>query len=161
MTPDHAPVHIQQYQTADLLVHPSQAAGQLAQQDEGDPRGLCQEVLKVLTSDHEQAGVFHRDDMRGAGLVVDERHLAEEFARAHHRQNHLTAILADQHDLDLTVRDHVQRIPGIVLEQNDGVPRVGAFSGYGSDPIEIGRSQLAKERDFSEDVGNRHGGHPL
>ena len=48
--------------------------------------------------------VLHRDDVRRAGLVVDQRQLAEVVAGLEHAEDHLAAVLADEDDLHAALR---------------------------------------------------------
>jgi len=77
--------------------------------------------------------------VRRARFLVDQRHLAEEVALAEHRQDHFPAVFTDQDDLDLALRDHVERIPGVVLKQNHRVARVAALPSDLRHPVELGR----------------------
>ena len=94
--------------------------------------------------------------MRGARLVVDQRHFAEKLARAHHREYHLPAVFTDQDDFHLSLGDDVERVPRVVLEENDGVFRVGPLSRNLHDPLQVDGAKLAEQRDFLEDRGSGH-----
>ena len=135
----HASVHIEEHQAADLLVDAAQAPGQLAQQRERDAGRVLEDALEIFAAQHEQRRVFHRDDVRGARLVVDQRHLAEELALAEDGQDDFSAILADQDDFDLALGDDVERVTGIVFEEDDGVLRVGAVARDFHHPLKVSR----------------------
>ncbi len=152
----HAPIDVEQHEAADLLVHTAQAPGQLFEQREGDHRDLREDRLEVLAAQDDQRRVFHRDHMSRARFVVDQRHLAEKLARAHDRENDLAPVLADQDYFHLPIGHDVERVPRVVLEENDGVLRVGPLAGNLHDPLQVDGAELAKQRDFLEHRGSGH-----
>src|SRR2546430_5717451 len=116
-------VNVEQHEAADFLVHPAQPAGQLTQQRECDAGRMLEDALEILAPQDDQRRVLHRDHMGGAWLVVDQRHLAEEISFAEDRENDFAAVLADEDDFYLTLPDDVERITGVVLEEDDGILR--------------------------------------
>ena len=120
----HPTVHVQQDQASDLLIRTAEPAGELTQQPDGDFGRATQPGLKVLTPQHQDRRIRHRDDVCRARLIVDQRHLAEEAAFPKHGKNDLAAILADQDDLHLARGDQVERVARVILEQDDAALRV-------------------------------------
>ena len=152
----HPSVHVEQHQAADLLVHAAQSPGQLSEQREGDHRRLRENRLEVLPTQDHQGRVLHGDDVGRARLVVDQRHFAEELAGAHHGENDLASVFADQDHFHLALGHDIERVPRVVLEQDDGVLRIRPLPGHLHDPLQIGRAKLAEQRDFLEDCGSGH-----
>src|SRR2546430_8954549 len=93
-----SPVHVEQHEAADFFVDATQPARQLAQQREPNAGRMLQDALKILAAQHVQRRVLHGDDVRGARLIVDQCHFAEEFALAEHGENYFPSIFADQDD---------------------------------------------------------------
>src|ERR1043165_3602714 len=113
---------------------------------ERDAGRVLEDALKIFAPQYEQRRVLHRDHVRGARLIVDERHLAEELAFAEHRQNHLAAVFADEHDFDLPLGDDVERVTRIVFEQDDGVFGIGTVARNFHHALQIGGGELAEDR---------------
>src|SRR5262245_13405905 len=153
-------MNVQQHEAADLLIDAAQAARQLAQQRQRDAGGVFEDALEVLAPQHEQRRVFHRNDVRRARLVIDESHLAEELAFAEHGENDLSAVFSDEDDLHLPLRNDVQRIAGIVFEQDDGILGVGSVASDFYHPLQIDRSELAEHRNLLLHLGRGHSDAP-
>ena len=81
-------------------------------------------LAEILAAQHEQVRIFHRDHVRRARPVVDERQLAEVLADAEHAEDDLAPVFTDEHDLDASLAHDEQRVAGIVLEENDAALRV-------------------------------------
>jgi hypothetical protein len=67
--------------------------------------------------------------VRGAGFLVDDRHLSEEVAFAEHGEDHLPAILCDQDHLHLPGGDEIERITGIIIKNDDASLGISTFPG--------------------------------
>ena len=117
---------------------------------------MLEDALEVLATQHEQRRIFHGDDVRRPRLVVDQRHLTEELPFAEDGENDLAAIFADQDDFDLTFRDDVQRVAGIVLEQDDGVFGIRTVARDFNHPLQVDGCKLAEERDLLQHVRGGH-----
>ena len=117
---------------------------------------MLEDALEILAPQDDQCRVLHRDHMGGARLVVDQRHLAEEISFAEDRENDFAAVLADEDDFYLTLPDDVERITGVVLEEDDGVLGVGAVAGDFHHPLEVGGGKLTEEGNLLQHVGCRH-----
>ena len=60
----------------------------------------------------------------GAGLVVEQAHLAEEVpGRLEHREDDLPPLLPEEDHLHLPLREHVERVARVVLTDDDGAGR--------------------------------------
>ena len=93
------PGHVEQREAVDLPVGAAQAARQLLQQRPGD-RGIgLDAAAEVVAAQHEEVRVLHRDHVRRARLLVDQRELAEMLADPEHAEDDFAAVFADEHDL--------------------------------------------------------------
>src|SRR5262249_22277603 len=117
----YAAVDVEQHQAANLLVGAAQPLDQDLQELERDLRRFLQARLEIVAPQHEELRVLHGDDVGAARLVVDQRHLAEKVAVAHHREDDFAAVLADQHDLHLAGGDDVEGVARVILEKNDRI----------------------------------------
>jgi hypothetical protein len=93
-------------------------------------------------------------------FVVEDAHFTKEVAIPEHRENHLPPVLGDEDDLDLAIGDHVERVAGIIPEDDHrslGVPpsRTRAAKAAKSDSARPLKSGTA-----AEDMDGRqvHGG---
>ena len=148
--------HVEQHERADLVVGPAQALGQRAQQTERNARVRLEGVLEILPAQYQQVGVLHGDHVGRAGLVVDQGHLAEEVALTQDGKDHLSSVLADEHDLHLPSHHDVQCVTRVVLEQNNRVLRVGALACRFGHTGQLGLSQSGEERNPVQSVGYGH-----
>jgi len=53
---------------------------------------------------------------------------------------------------NLTLGDDVERVAGIVLEQDDGVFGVGAVARHFHHPLQVGGGELTEQRDLLQHV---------
>ena len=95
---------------------------------------------------------------RGSSSIT--RHLAEEAAFPQHRENHLPAILGDEHYLHLTRRDQEQGVARVVLEDDHAALGIAALAGQLGERGEVGLAQTGEKWDLAEDLdrGQGHGG---
>ena len=91
---------VEQHEAADLFVGAAQPPRQLGEKRPRDRGRGIDALSEVLAAQHEQRRVLHRDDVRRARAVVDQRELAEVVADAKHAEDDLASVLADEHDLD-------------------------------------------------------------
>ena len=117
---------------------------------------MFENALEVFAPQYVQRRVLHRDDVRRAWFVVDQRHLAEELAFAEHGENDFAPVFADEDDLDLSFRDDIERVAGIVLEQDDGVLGVGTVAGDFHHPLQVCGGELAEQGNLLQHIGRRH-----
>src|SRR5690348_9097446 len=114
--------------------------------------------MKILPAEDQKARVFHGNDVRGAGLLVDHCHFAEKAAFTKHGEDDLSAILCDEHHLDLSSRDEKEGISRVVLEHDDAAFGIAALSSQISERGQVRFTQAGEERDFPENLhrGQRH-----
>ena len=146
--------HVEQHEAADLLVGAAQAARQLGEQRPRDGRRRLDAPAEILAAQHEQMRILHRDDVRRARPVVDERELAEMLADAEHAEDHLASVLADEHDFDAALADDEQRVAGIVLEQDDAAARIELLARQLAEALELDPVEAAEERHRRQEVGS-------
>src|SRR5215217_1211084 len=108
--------------------------------------------MEVLPPEHQQAGIVHGNDVRGAGFLVDDGHLAEEAALSKHREDDLPAILCDEHHLDLTRCHKEEGISRVIFEHDDAALGIAAFPGEICERGQVGFAQSGKEGDLTEDL---------
>src|SRR5205823_4161982 len=113
---------------------------------------MLEDSLEILAAQHVQRRVLHRDDVCGTRLIVDQRHLAEELTFTKYGENYFPSVFADQDDFDLTLGDDVQRVAGIVFEEDDGVLGIRAVARDFHDPLEVNGGKLTEEWDFLQHV---------
>src|SRR5688500_2548482 len=77
------------------------------------------DTAEIVSAENEHVGVLHRDHVGRTRLLIDQGELAEVLAWTEHAEDHLAAVLTDEHDFDTTITDDEQRITRIVLEKND------------------------------------------
>src|SRR5207248_10015122 len=113
---------------------------------------MLEDSLEVLAAQDIERRVLHRDDVRGTRLIVDQCHLAEELAFTKHGENYFPSVFADPDDFDLTLRDDVQRVAGIVFEEDDGVLGIRAVARDFHDPLEVNGGKLTEKWDLLQHV---------
>src|SRR5207249_9435627 len=91
-----------------------------------------------------------------ARLVPYHGYLSAQLPCAHAREDYFAAVPADEHHLDLAPGNDVQRVAGIVLEEDHRVAGIGALACDVDHPLEVGGGELAEERHFLQDGGCRH-----
>src|SRR4030095_15678640 len=89
-------------------------------------------------------------------LLVDERELAEMLTRTQHAQNHLPAILSDEHDLHTPVAHDEQRVAPDILEQNDADLSIALLARRRGEARRRGGGGLGEERSRPQEVGYLH-----
>ena len=94
---------------ANQFLDPAEAFQQQAQEHGGRGIGGLQLALNLLGRDRENLGLLDRARGGRARAVVDERHLAENLARAEQPEAHHAAV-AQAADVDLAAFDDVRRI---------------------------------------------------
>src|SRR6185369_16880401 len=77
-------------------------------------------------------------------------------------EDHLAAVLTDEHDLDATGPDHEKRVSGVVLEENNAAFGVDLLSRDVRESLQLDAIQPAEQRNGSAEVcglgryGRRH-----
>ena len=113
-------------------------------------------AAEVVAAQHEDVGVLHGNDVGRTRLLVDQRQLAEMFARSEHAENDFAPVLADQHDLDPAITDDEQGISRVVLEQNDAALRIALLARQLCEALQLGVIELGEERNCPQEVGDLH-----
>jgi hypothetical protein len=90
-----------------------------------------------------------RADRRGAGLDVDQRHLAEAVALAE-RAQHLLSLAGTGEDLHAALEQHEHLLGQVTLAQDDLAGRVGVHLGVAPQALEFGVFQAAEDGHGSE-----------
>src|SRR5262249_33149486 len=93
----------------------------------------------------------------GARPVIDQRQLAKMLADPKHAENHLAAVLADEHDLHASLPHDEQRVAGIVLEQDHAAARIKPFARQVGKPLELGSIKSVEQLHCREKVYGRRG----
>ena len=91
--------------------------------------------------------------MGRAGLIVDQRELAEVRAGLEHAEDDLAAVLADQHDLGAALAQDVQGVARIALEEDDAALRVGALARQLGELGQLVTLQPAEHGNAGEEIG--------
>src|SRR6185436_5485696 len=104
----------------------------------------------------DQVERLHGDHGRRARLVVEQRHLPEEVARPHHRQDDLLPLGRDHRDLDLPFLDQAEDVAALVGVEDDVVLGVAAGLGHGRHGRQLAVVELREESEFPEECGSEH-----
>src|SRR4051812_33631523 len=125
--PGDASGHVEQNETSDLVVSATQPPRKFEQERPGDRRRGLHTLPEILAPQDDEGRILHRDDVRRAWLLVDERQLAKVLADAKDAEDDLASVFTDEHDLHASAAYDEQRVARIVLEENDAAARIGAL----------------------------------
>jgi hypothetical protein len=138
------------------VVRLPQPAAECTQEAERHSRHLLDAPPEVVAVQHQQLGILRRDDARRIGLVIHQRHLAEEVALPQQREDDFPSVFGDQHDLHLSGEDDVERVARIVGEEDDAVPRALPRLEKAPEKFQVALSKLREERHVSKRLGGGH-----
>jgi hypothetical protein len=94
--------------------------------------------------------------VRRAGLIVDQRQLAEVLAHTQNAQDDFASVFADEDDFDATLTDDEQGVTGIVLEDNHAPLGIRFLTGELGEANQLGFFELGEEWNGPEEVGCFH-----
>src|SRR6185503_14286855 len=145
--------HVEQHEAADLFIRATQAARQLGQQRPRHGRRRFDPLSEILTAQHEEMRILHRDHVGGTRPVVDERELPEMLAHPEYAEDDFAPILADEYDLHAPLTNDEEGIARVVLEQNHAAARIELLARQLGETFELDAIESGEERDRGEEVG--------
>jgi hypothetical protein len=121
--PRDAAVDVEQREAADLAVGVAQPPHEPAHHRHRHVEMLGEELLEILLRERDQLARLDRHHRRRARAVVDQAHLAEEFPRAEHREDHFLAFGVAHHHLQAPGDDEVERVGRVAFDDHDRAAR--------------------------------------
>ena len=114
---------------------------------------LVQQPLQVARQDRDRAHVVDRLDGGGADLAAEHRQLAEDLARAQVGERDRAPVRVLAGDARLAPLEHVARVAGVALAQDDRARRVAARHRDARDLLQLGLRQLGEQRHAAQQLG--------
>jgi hypothetical protein len=104
---------------AEEIIGAAKPMSQGGKNTDGDVRILSQKGTEIRPGQHGETRIAFGRGVGRAGVAVEQRHFAEEFAIGQFGESGIMAVRIFHADLDAAVFDEVHRIPGIAtLEES-------------------------------------------
>jgi putative tryptophan/tyrosine transport system substrate-binding protein len=129
-----------------VLGHAADLGAEDRQQPERDLRMRFEEGHEIAPVDHQQHAIGTRDRVGGAGLAVEQRHLAEGLAGLDDGKDHLPAFGRRRADRHLALEHGEEAVAGRALREDDAAGAVMLQAREGQESVEFaGRERLEQE----------------
>ena len=122
-------------------------------EEAGDGGVLAEERQQGLAGDGDAGAVGAGDNVGGAGLAGEKRHLAEDVAGGELDEELLLSVFVEDGDEDLSRADDEHAVAGVAAAEDDVAGREVAELDKRSEPLCGGRGERAEGLDGEEELG--------